>query len=428
MRHSIVLLSFILLFACRNTTNKVSDSQLVNRLEYMIEVEDYFMLKKVYSGNIAKLSLMHSLYFSAIINNVFNNPGKSNQDIIKLLADFSTSLSDTILNNIYHKKLWNHINLYEYEQAAIASEHIQNNYLALNDSSAVKDLKNELKIWKAIKNAPNQEIIRTGDATIPIIRDKVGLQNIDVAFGDTVKNLIFDTGANFSFMKRSLAMELGYKIIEADFYVTAATGNKVKSDIAIADELRIGEIILKHVFFLVLDDEDLSFPQIDYYANGAIGFPVIEAMDEIRIKQNQIFVPQIPIEYKYNNFALNGLMPIIAVNYRGDTLKLHFDTGASHTSFFPQFYKDYKNEIENHYKKETFTSTSGGGTFEFEGYIINNIKLKVADVEATLDSLELRIENIGGKESYYHGNFGQDYIKQFDEMIMSFKHSSILFK
>ena len=46
----------------------------------------------------------------------------------------------------------------------------------------------------------------------------------------------------------------------------------------------------KNVVFLVLDDEDISFPQIEYYINGIIGFPVIEAMDEVRIsKNNTIF-------------------------------------------------------------------------------------------------------------------------------------------
>jgi predicted aspartyl protease len=428
MRNSIMLLAFVLLFGCTNPANKVSDIQLVNRMENLIEVEDYFMLKRVHADNLAKLSAMHSLYFSAIINNVFNQPEKSNQDIDQLLTDYSTSLSDTVLNNLYHKKLWNHINLYEYGEAAITSNHIQNNYLSLNDATEAENLINEITIWEALQDVPKQEIIKSGDAVIPIIRDKVGLQNIDVAFGDSVKNMIFDTGANFSFIKRSLALELGYQIIEADFYVTSSTGAKVTSDIAIVDELRIDEIIFKNVFFLVLDDEDLSFPQIDYYVNGAIGFPVMEAMDEIRLKENQIFVPQIPIEYKYDNFALNGLMPIIEVNYKGGNLKFHFDTGASHTSLFPQFYKDYKNEIENQYEKETFSSTGGGGTVEFEGYIVSEINLKVADSEATLDSLELHIENIGGKESNYHGNFGQDYITQFDEMIISFMYSSILFK
>ncbi len=429
MKNLLKTLLFVFLLSCGNQIEQKSDPRLVNKLENLIETEDFFKLKAVYNENITKLSDKHSLYFRATINNVFNKAEESNKDIDIILANYQSSLNDTLLNKLYWRKILNHINLYEYEKAAKTSDYIQTNYLVLNDSSEVATLQNEIKIWKAIKNVPKQEIIKTDDATIPMTRDKVGLLNIDVAFGDSVKNVLFDTGANFSVIIRSLAEELGYQIIEADFYVTAATGKKVKSDIAIADELNIGGIILKNVFFLVIDDENLSFPQIDYYINGAIGFPVIEAMDEIRInEENQIFVPKNPVEYKYNNLALNGLMPIIAVEYKGDTLRLNFDTGAARTSLYSQFYKDYKNEIVNNYEKETFTSGSGGGMIDFEGYIINDVIFKVGDSETRLDSLRLHVENIGGEESNFHGNFGQDYIKQFDEMIMSFRYSSILFK
>jgi hypothetical protein len=54
--------------------------------------------------------------------------------------------------------------------------------------------------------------------------------------------------------------------------------------------------------------------------------------------------------------------------------------------------------------------------------------LKIVDSEAKLDSVRLHIENTGGEESNFLGNFGQVYIKQFDEMIISFKYSSVLFK
>jgi hypothetical protein len=152
-------------------------------------------------------------------------------------------------------------------------------------------------------------------------------------------------------------------------------------------------------------------------------------MDEIRVsKDNQIFVPKNPVEYSHNNFALNGLMPVIAAEYNGDTLRFHFDTGASTTSLYPEFYKEYKEEIESKYKKETFTAGSGGGVLEFEGYVINDFHLKIADSEARIDKVRLHTENIGGQESNFHGNFGQDYIKQFDEMIISFKYASVTFK
>lgn len=413
---------------CEISTMKMSNQKVLNQLEHNIKVSDFFKLKESYKQNINQLSETHKLYYSALISNVFNQAEESNLAIGELLEKHNSSLTDTMRNELYNTKLLNHINLYEYSEAAKASEFILNNFAALNDSSELENLQNEIKIWKALKDVPRQEIVKIADAIIPMTKDKVGLFNIDVSFGDSTKNLLFDTGANFSVMVRSLAKNLNLEITEADFYVTAATGLRVKSDIAIAPELNIGGITFKNVFFLVLDDKDLSFPQIDYYINGAIGFPVIEAMDEIRVnKDNQIFVPQHPVEYSYNNFALNGLMPIIAAEYNGDTLRFGFDTGATTTSLYPQFYKDYKNQIESSYEKEKFTAGSGGGILEFEGYVIDKLNLKVADSEAQLDSVRLHIENIGGEENNFHGNFGQDYIKQFDEMIISFKYASVTF-
>lgn len=429
MKKLLLFSALLFLYSCGSLTSKRSNQQVVKNLDQQIEDSDFFKLKETYNSNINHLSETDSLYYSAIINNVFNQPEKSNQAIIELLEKHINVLGDSMLNKLYRTKLLNHINLYEYGEAANTSQFIQTNYLALNDSSEVESLQNEIKIWSVLKDVPKQEIVKVGDAVIPMHKDKVGLFNIHVSFGDSTKNLIFDTGANFSVLLKSVAIELGFKIIEADFYVTAATGLKVKSDIAIADKITIGGIVFKNVFFLVLDDKDLSFPQIDYYINGIIGFPVIEAMDEIRVsKDNQIFVPYNPIEYSFNNFALNGLMPIIATEYKGETLRFHFDTGATTTSLYPQFYKDFQREVEHNYERETFTVGSGGGIHEFEGYVINDFNLKIADVEASIDSVRLHIENIGGEESNFHGNFGQDYIKQFDEMIISFKHASVLFR
>lgn len=428
-KFGLIIIIAIGMYGCGITTKKVSDQQAVNELEQLVEVEDYFKLKTAYTKNIDKLSEKHSIYYNAIINNVFNKAEQSNAQIDKLLTKESESLNDTMLNKIYHTKLLNHLNLYEYAKAAEASKFIQSYFSALNDSNDIANLENELKIWTALKDVPRQEIHKTADALIPMTRDKVGLFNIDVSFGDSTKNLLFDTGANFSVLVRSLAKQLGLEILEADFFVTAATGLKVQSDIAVAPELSIGGITFRNVFFLVLDDKDLSFPQLDYYINGAIGFPVIEAMDEIRVRNNnQIFIPKDPVEYSYNNFALNGLLPIIAAKYNGDTLRFNFDTGATRTSLYPKYYNEYKEEIESRYSKETFTSGSGGGFQKFDGYIINDFTLKIGDSEAQLDNVRLHINNIGGEESNFHGNFGQDYIKQFDEMILSFKYASVTFK
>jgi len=428
MKNTLLLL-LILFFGCQQSQNNTSDYNVLQELEQLIDTQNYFELKHVFESQKDKLSKDHELYFKAIIFNIFNNLEKSNFVIDELINQRTINLSDTMLNALYNTKLLNHINLYEYSDAVLTSDIIQNKYRQLNDSSEMESLENELKIWKSLRNTPRQEIIRNKDVSFPMVRDKVGLFNVDVTINDTIKNFVFDTGANISVIKRSLVKNLDLTYIESDFYVTAFTGQRVDSDIAIAETLRIGELTFKNVVFLVLNDEDISFPQIDYYINGIIGFPVIEAMEEIRISKNDtILVPETPVEYNLSNFALDGLTPIIAVNYKKDTLSFGFDTGARASTLYAPFYERYKNEVDTNYEPQKFKSGSAGGVIEFEGYIIDDIDLKVGESNASLKNLQLHKNKIGTDANNLYGNFGQDFIKHFDEMIISFKNSSVLFK
>jgi len=428
MKNTLFLL-LIILIGCQQSQDQTSNYIVLQELEQLMDNQNYFKLKQVFESQKEKLSKDHELYFKAIISNVFNKLEESNSVIDEIINKKVINLSDTMLNSLYNTKLLNHINLYEYNDAVLTSEIIQNNYHHLNDSSEIETLNNELKIWESLRNTPKQEIIRNNDVSFPMIRDKVGLFNVDIIINDTTKNFIFDTGANISVIKRSLVKNLELTYIESDFYVTAFTGQRVDSDIAIAETLRIGELTFKNVVFLVLNDEDISFPQIDYYINGIIGFPVIEAMEEIRISKNDtIHVPQNPVEYNLSNFALDGLTPIIAVNYKEDTLSFGFDTGARATTLYSPFYEKYKSEVDNNYELQKFKSSSAGGVIEFEGYVIEDIDLKVGESIATLNNLQLHKNKIGTEDNNLYGNFGQDFIKHFDEMIMSFKNSSVVFK
>jgi hypothetical protein len=260
-------------------------------------------------------------------------------------------------------------------------------------------------------------------------RDKVGLMNVQTIFEEDSIDLLFDTGANFSVITRSLAEKLQMEIIDAGFYVTAATGNKVSSSIAIAKKFYMENIEIKNAVFLVFNDEDLSFPQVDYYPNGAIGFPIIEAFEEMHIHNDgSIIIPQEAHAYSNNNLALESLTPIIAVMYKNDTLNFTLDTGGNTSTLYHSFYKKYANEIDSTYSKTNFSSASGGGKKEFEGYILDSLYIGVADQFTSIRSVRLHKDRIFGEEEKAYGNFGQDFIKQFNSMIISFKYASVVFE
>jgi len=402
-------------------------AQLISQLQELVDQKDYFALKDAYDSQRTQLPKVYAMYFDAILQTVFNHPAKSNELIADILKAEPQRLSPDWLKRLYSIKLQNHIDLFEYAQAERVNRFIVATYGDLLDSTEVDEYRNSRKIWEALEDAPKQEIVRNGDFHGRLNRDKMGLLRINSVFGTDSLSLIFDTGANFSVMQRSVAGRLGLKLLNVEFEVTAATGQKVKSDLAIAPEILFGDIRLKNVVFLVFNDEDLSFPQVDYQIEGIIGFPVIKAMEEIQIdKENNLYVPKSPRQYTDSNFALDGLMPIVAVNYAGERLCFHFDTGATHTSLFPAFYQKYQEKIDRKYKLENFKAGSAGGEITQEGYILKKLPLDVAGAKASLKKIRLNLNETGLGDNYY-GNLGQDYIRQFNAFAISFKYASIRF-
>jgi len=126
--------------------------------------------------------------------------------------------------------------------------------------------------------------------------------------------------------------------------------------------------------------------------------------------------------------ALNGLTPVLAAKHGNDILMFNFDTGQKKTSLYSAFNDRYKMKINGNFTSQTFEIGSVGGTLEFDGFTIETLIRSIADSRAALDSLSLRKNQWRYDIKYVYGNFGQNYIKQFDKMIISFKYSSVLFE
>ncbi|MCB0466347.1 MAG: aspartyl protease family protein, partial [Aequorivita sp.] len=388
---------------------------------------DYFSLQEEFKNNKDQLRTRDSLYFEAILANAFNNPKKSNAAIDAFFKTPKEEITDSLAEKMLVTKLTNHIHSSEYKEALKINEDLQQQYANFLDSAKLEDLKNTHKIWKALENTPPQEVRIASDIALPILKDKIGLSTLATKIGNTTTDFVFDTGANFSVIQRSVAARLGMTLLPAQFDVDAATGLKVKSDLAVAEKLELGEITLKNVVFLVFDDTDLSFPTIDYEIKGILGFPVIRALQEIQLTKDTLYVPQKPTDYHLNNLAYDEYMPILKVSYKGDPLRFNFDTGAQSTSLYSKFYSKYKTDIDANYTKTKLNTGGAGGQVVVEGYLLNNINLAVGIAEGTLNNIQLFPEKIGVTDKL-HGNLGQDFIGQFNTMIISFKSASILFR
>ena len=195
--------------------------------------------------------------------------------------------------------------------------------------------------------------------------------------------------------------------------------------------MELGSITLTNVVFLVFDDKDLSFPSINYEINGIIGFPVIRALEEIQIikgeEKEKLYIPKRPTDYDINNLVLDEFIPIVKANINGGVSSMNFDTGAQQTSLYSSFFKKYRKDIESTNKQATLQTGGAGGYTSVEGYLLDTVNISIAGSSATIYNIQLFPERLGETDKL-DGNLGQDYIKQFDTLVISFKYSSVIFK
>nr|WP_199156748.1 pepsin/retropepsin-like aspartic protease family protein [Pedobacter sp. ASV2] len=386
-----------------------------------IKEKNFFKAKDLYNGKKGNLTVEYQYFLEAILDNAFNKTELSNQKILKI-ENSKTTLPDSLMFKIWYIREDNYLKQYAYKKAKSTVETILSRYKNFLSEEERSDLNNNLKIWTALENVPPQQIAIHGGTRLKIEKDVAGLKNLKIKVGEDSINFIFDTGANISTVSASTAKRLKMKIIPADVDVDAVTGISVKADLAICKKMSLGNVIVKNAVFLVFADSALNFPQINFQINGILGFPVIEALGEVQLTQDDYFiVPE--TETKINttsNMAIDGLSPLIYIDGRHYT----FDTGADHTILYETYYQENKKDIEDKYPVTKIGMGGAGGKIEYEGFKVN-FMFQNQGKQILLENISL-LKNKVNKETVY-GNIGQDIIRQFHTLTLNFNEMFIKF-
>lgn len=407
----------------QNSSAQSKDCSAFEHFYQLIEQKNFFAVSDQFAWQKHQFADVQQQYINAFLNNAFNKLAASNNNINLLLSN--NNFPDSLRAKLWEIKADNHLKLYEYKEAKEALATLLKNYKKHLNKKEVEDTENSLTLWAALENEPKQEIKIIESVQLKLKKDKAGLKNLKISSGADSIDFIFDTGANLSTVTRSTAQQLNMKIIPTDIKVGTITGEKVNAQLAVCPVLYIGTVVIRNAIFLVMADEGLAYPQIDYQIHGIIGYPIIEAMKEIQISKDGYFVvnkEKTKIDAA-SNMAMNALTPLIYINGKHFT----FDTGADKTILYSNYFNEYKNNIEQYHNLQTVSFAGAGGKKEFKGYKIN-LDLKIYDKHINLTDISVLKDktNDQDKETVY-GNIGQDLINQFHKMTINFEQMFIKF-
>ncbi len=421
LSYVIILLAFI------QCTSKLSDEQSRQLKECFI-TKDYFKLDNLMSKIESVERNPDLLLYKATLANVFNQPEESNRLIGKILKKYVHHFNDTVLKDLYYMQEANAYRLQDYNSEYIADSILVTRFGAVCDATESETHKDDLTLFRVIRNAPKMEFNIPADATANLKRDIAGLLNVSVTLKEDSVDWVFDTGAAFSVMIASQATRYGVRILPGKVRTGTSTGLKVEGQMGLLD-LNVGNIEVKNAVVLVLPDSALTFANGAYVIRGVLGFPVIYALREVTIIDDKtLLVSQTHENQGDRNLALDGQYMLIRVKAGNDTLPFLYDSGNNITSLSARFFNKYKNDIEGKCTKRKVITGGAGGMRETEAYILDSLALSVGNSNYTLDSLVVNPSDLMGYDiKYLYGNFGQDYVSKFSEMRIDFNSMNISF-
>lgn len=428
MKHleQLIILSLTLILA--SCANKTNDKVIDYTLNQLLEQKNYFKLRELLVSNEDKLKESRLLYYKAFVAKAFGERNQSNEHIDILLAKYKNEFNDTIVTRLLDLKAANYLYNYEYKQASDIYTKILNDYPKVLDSADIANYNNIKNIFGSFSKVKPQIMHKHNFVKIASSRNKFNHLMTPVKSNGVSENFIFDTGANLSTIAESQAEKMNLTIFDQKIDVGSSTQINVQSKLAVADSFYVGDILFENVVFLVMPDEQLTFPEMNYQINGIIGFPVIHQLEEVRLhKDGSISIPNTPNESKLKNMVLEGLNPVVQLLSENDTLLFTFDTGAKNSELSFKYFNDHKAEMEKKGELQMNERGGAGGQTMVKEYILKNFPLIIGSKKTTLEKIPVTLEEYGFNK-YFDGNLGQDVFTMFDTLIINFKYMYVDFE
>jgi len=150
---------------------------------------------------------------------------------------------------------------------------------------------------------------------------------------------LLDTGANFSVLCESEVKRLGLSLHENAITLSDGGGLPSAARVAVASDLWIGGVHLRHVVFAVAQDASEPFVDLPAGHKGILGIPVLLAVQSLRIeKENLIAIgaDSAPSDHGMP-LAFDNAWPVVQIPIDGKPLTFFLDTGAANTRLYKPF-------------------------------------------------------------------------------------------
>ena len=281
-----------------------------------------------------------------------------------------------------------------------------------------EDAQNVRPLLDALHKFPDQKVASRRPSTVQL--QEAGLP---LSIHGVQGTYWFDTGANYSVMSESEANRFGLVVRPVSAKVGVSTGAHVETRIAVADELSIGAVRLRHVAFLVFPDDQPPFNQAPPGSRGLVRIPILLAFERFTWDADRKFeIGAKPIsgDVPHSSLCFDGNTPAAQIKFENHEIAFILDTGATNTDLFPPFAALFPEIIRTGKKTDSYKMEGVGSSKEMEAATLESLHFELGNFPVVLSPAQVLLKPTGESSKFFQGNLGIDLLQQAKKVTFDF--------
>lgn len=422
-----LLLSITFMVSSQICFSQTIDEQIANAMN----TSDWFTLDSIYNVT-PKDSINPFLeaFSRGLIGNRLNRPELSIPAFEELLNTYSSSLDLSNLLNSSIMLSMDYSKLGENAKAATVLTSVLDATKQYLDSTAIDGVRLYIDRYRALSAYnPYTISIDGSEGLVPFHIKPVGnpekksvLMNLDNSFINGIEaDITFDTGAGVNIISDSLAQKFGLIPLEAYNNVRGIGTQKVQY--AMAKEMKLGNITIKDVPFVIVDFE-VNNEEANKYVNClsvVVGSELIVQLQDLTLDfvSRKITVPATaPAKSTVSpNMCFSSTMNIITKGtIHNNPIWICLDTGdASFGSLNGDFFERNKEYVLANSRPDTLRVAGIGGVHVSECYNLSNVDISLGGSSTIVPEITVN-PGLNPLGTDYECNLGLKSLMQFSRI------------
>lgn len=424
------ILLFLLLCISLSTSAQTADERAGT---YMNQA-DWFSLQREFAINKDSLHPFLQEFGQALLDNFFNRPEAACESIGKLLNEQQNNMGFENTASMIYLLSENLSKLGANDQAAETLKSFCDQLEGQVDSAFLAGYRTRECQYRALAKYDLYQWNKAdNDLILPFRIDSIGTKGstaitLQGELNGKERNYTLDTGAGVNVVTPEVAETCGMKMLDVE--ITAYGIRAGSGHLALAEEVRIGDLVIRNVPFYVLDMKTGEEKADRYmkHLEAIIGLPLLNQLQEIRLDflTNRLTIPKIltPAPTFAPNICHTGKNILdLEVVYNQELLRMNFDSGSGVSQLNYDYFKRHKDRIEQIAEKDSMRMAGFGGTTRVCVYKMpGGGCFQIGEYTGCIDSLNV-VATPGEDALHFVGDgvAGMDFFRSFNTITINLK-------